>query len=252
MDITKFDRNVLYQLALELDLPELLVLCKSDKRFRKTTCTNERFWKEFGNYPKSLEQSTGEKTYDLLKGLIDLREKWGNVKYINILNKMRKSIKSLSLEQLYNKISLNLSKNNLTTIPKEIENLHNLRYLILYSNELKSIPKEIGKLTKLIELNLRDNKLKHIPKEIGNLHNLRYLKLSKNELTSIPKEIGDLKELEVLDLNNNKLSSLPKELVFLTKLIEFNTENNPLINIPKEIKQINLIPRESLNPFRDF
>ena len=60
---------------------------------------------------------------------------------------------------------LNLSFNDLTSLPAEIGKLQSLKELILYENKLTSLPAEIGKLQKLTFLDLQGNSLP-IPPEI--------------------------------------------------------------------------------------
>ena len=52
---------------------------------------------------------------------------------------------------------LNLFRNQLTTLLKEIGDLTNLTYLNLEYNKLTTLPKEIGNLTSLKELYLGGN-----------------------------------------------------------------------------------------------
>lgn len=54
---------------------------------------------------------------------------------------------------------LNLSGNQLTSLPAEIGDLTKLWQLDLSGNQLTSLPAEIGELTNLKELNLRGNPL---------------------------------------------------------------------------------------------
>ncbi len=103
-------------------------------------------------------------------------------------------------------LSLDLSEQDLTVLPKEITKLTNLTKLKLFGNKLTVLPKEIGNLTSLKELYLHYNKLITLPKEIGNLTNLTILDLSHNKLTALPKEIGNLTNLKILDLKGNELS----------------------------------------------
>ena len=37
-------KDILFKLALELDLPDLISLCKSSKRFDNQVCKNENVW----------------------------------------------------------------------------------------------------------------------------------------------------------------------------------------------------------------
>ena len=87
-----------------------------------------------------------------------------------------------------------------------LNELKNLKRLDLSSNQLTSIPKELGALKNLKILYLSYNQLTSIPKELGELKNLEYLHLYYNKLTSIPKELGELKNLEYLFLHNNPLN----------------------------------------------
>ena len=59
----------------------------------------------------------------------------------------------------------------------------------LSGNELTSIPAEIEQLTSLRELNLGGNQLTTVPAEIGQLAALQVLYLGDNQLTSVPAEI---------------------------------------------------------------
>ena len=109
-------------------------------------------------------------------------------------------------------LSLNLSYNQLTSLPPEITKLTNLTELYLYGNRLTSFPPEITKLTKLTRLDLSDNQLTSLPPEITKLTNLIWLELSDNRLTSLPPKITKLTKLTRLDLCGNPLESPPPEI----------------------------------------
>ena len=132
-------------------------------------------------------------------------------------------------------IFLNLSYNNLTSIPPELGILSKLERLNLNNNHLTSIPPELGKLSNLKELTLNDNKLTSIPPEVGNLSNLIELSFHNNKLTSIPPELGNLSNLKILYLSYNNLTSIPPELGNLSNLKQLWLNNNKLTSIPPEL-----------------
>jgi hypothetical protein len=108
---------------------------------------------------------------------------------------------------------LDLTGNDLTSLPPEIEKLMNLTSLYLSGNDLTSLPPEIGKLMNLTSLYLSGNQLTSLPPEIGKLTKLTTLYLSKNQLTSLPSEIGKLTNLTMLGLSGNPLELPPPEIV---------------------------------------
>lgn len=106
--------------------------------------------------------------------------------------------------------SLDLSGNNLTTLPPEIGLLTKLYQLNLSNNNLTSLPTEIGKLTSLTQLMVYKNQLTALPPEIGNLTNLNILYISDNKLTTLPPEVSKLTKLTILDIRGNDITTPPQ------------------------------------------
>jgi internalin A len=156
------------------------------------------------------------------------------------LDLSRHQIESLPREigQLKNVLSLNLSNNNLTELPLEIGHLTNLRSLNLGHNQFSTFPSPICQLKRLHSLSLVDNKLEIIPPEIGLLTNLRDLNLIGNQIRELPSEIGQLKNLQSFYLRNNQLTELPPEIGSLTNLPTLDLMNNRLTSLPSEIGQM--------------
>ncbi|XOF35266.1 MAG: COR domain-containing protein [Candidatus Electrothrix sp. YB6] len=133
---------------------------------------------------------------------------------------------------------LELSMNQLTSLPPEICQLMNLTRLDLDYNQLTSLPPEIGQLTNLTKLYLDGNQLTGLPQEIGQLTKLTVLGLGNNQLTNLPLEISQLTNLTVLDLSDNQLTSLPPEICQLTNLTALGLSDNQLTTLPPEICQL--------------
>jgi hypothetical protein len=124
----------------------------------------------------------------------------------------------LLCETEQNVLSLDLSKNRLAALPREISLLQSVTWLSLSSNNLRSIPASIGELTALKKLVLSGNMVSLLPPTFGRLNSLKELDLSSNRLLSLPLEIGMLSALVELNLAHNKLCELPLEFSRLTSL----------------------------------
>jgi Leucine-rich repeat (LRR) protein len=133
---------------------------------------------------------------------------------------------------------LNISRNELTEIPKEIKHMVNLELIDCSRNKIQVIPKELCKLNNLQIFDCRENNISIIPREICLLSNLNYFVCSNNEITELPAEMGNNFNLRCIECNNNKIKDIPKELGNLDKLEIFYFRNNLVQHLPKEIGQL--------------
>jgi internalin A len=131
--------------------------------------------------------------------------------------------------------TLDLSGEELESLPDEIGSLITLTQLILDNNSLESIPDAVGNLVNLNHLSLNNNHLNSLPDSIGNLIYLTHLSAEKNYLASLPHSIGSLGNLARLSLNENHLESLPDSIGKLTGLIHLGLDNNLLLSLPESI-----------------
>jgi hypothetical protein len=153
-------------------------------------------------------------------------------------------LKSVPLELAWDfsaLIELNLSENELTSLPVDLSGLTALKNLNLGRNKLTSLPAGIGMLTALRQLNLEFNALTSLPAEMGLLTAMTHLSLYVNtsevinfdhwggrgkkialaalagiarttlSLQRVPAELGRLTALRNLDLRLSGLTRMPVE-----------------------------------------
>ncbi|RMH70420.1 MAG: leucine-rich repeat domain-containing protein [Gemmatimonadetes bacterium] len=137
-----------------------------------------------------------------------------------------------------NLVLLDLSSNALNAISCGIGELRNLKWLDLAHNGLTYLPPEMGQLYGLEKLDLSGNGLRVFPEALGNLRNLRSLNLAGNGLEALPASIGQLQNLTDLDLSQNSLVSLPAEMGQLTNLRNLNLQGNGVLEIPPSFGQL--------------
>ena len=111
-------------------------------------------------------------------------------------------------------------------------------FLNLSSNQLNSLPGELSLFEMLKVLNLNNNCLVKLPQSIGSLTNLEELRVEHNSLKALPDEIGTCRKLRILSLRNNELSRLPTTIEECIRLKEIDLEENDLVHVPYEISKL--------------
>lgn len=123
--------------------------------------------------------------------------------------------------------------NRLKAIPDEI--LTSVSSLDLTHNEVESIPAAIGRTKRLRLLKLGNNRLSAIPAEIRDADGLRILALENNRITAIPEVMGSMKSLIQLDVRNNRIETVPGSLANLGKLVSLAAADNRLATLPEAL-----------------
>ncbi|MEP3836695.1 MAG: leucine-rich repeat-containing protein kinase family protein [Algibacter sp.] len=144
---------------------------------------------------------------------------------------------------------LDLSDNDLTTLPDSFAKLKKLRILFFANNKFTAFPSVLSRCPelymigfkfnqittvpenafppKLSWLILTDNKIKELPKSIGNVIELRKCALSGNEIETLPAEMVNCLNLELLRISANHLKVIPNWLFQLPKLAWVAFGGNP-------------------------
>ena len=141
---------------------------------------------------------------------------------------------------------LNLSSNNLKTLPTNFYNLVKLTRLDLSDNQLVRLSSEIELFSQLEHLNVSRNNLIILPENIKSLDNLKTMDLSYNCLTSLPNGIVLVSSLQSLVLNNLFLKDLPEDIGLLRNLAVLEVRDNFLGSIPNSLQDLENLKRLDL------
>ena len=211
-------KDVLFTIALNLKLPDLLRWCSINSKINKDVCNNDNVWRS-----KLLKDYPDIEIFQLNKSL---RETYVFLYQLTYIKELLNSDESI--HDIFQRKTLNLSHKGLKKVPAF--DLPNLQYLELYKNKLTSVP--TFRLSALRILDLHNNNLTEVPD--FNLPKLQHLELYNNQLTEVPA--FNLPELKMLSLFNNKLTKVPDfQLPNLQLLTLYN--NNLDKSTKKEIKE---------------
>ncbi|GFO28831.1 plant intracellular ras-group-related lrr protein 1 [Plakobranchus ocellatus] len=109
--------------------------------------------------------------------------------------------------------AMTASFNALTELPVELPlRLPHLSSLDLSHNQLRSLPESFGLLFHLSEIQLQHNRLGALPESFLHLVKLEKIDLSHNEIRHLPEKIGGMERLSRLNVSHNKLKTLPLSL----------------------------------------
>ena len=122
----------------------------------------------------------------------------------------------------HNAGKLDFSNLKLTELPAEIKEYKDITGLNLSRNNLESLPDWIGSFTKLQSLDLRHCGLRSLPESMKKLKNLKELYLGENYLSKLPEWLGSFTKLEKLDISNNGLVIIPDFIGNLKNLISLD------------------------------
>lgn len=144
---------------------------------------------------------------------------------------------------------LNLSGNQLNSLPPDLGRMHRLEVLFCSDNQFEAVPEVLGECPRLSMVGfkankirtlpaaalppalrwliLTDNQLEALPPEIGRCGPLQKLMLAGNRLRHLPAELADCRNLELLRLAANELTELPAWLLALPRLAWLAYAGNP-------------------------
>ncbi len=144
---------------------------------------------------------------------------------------------------------LDLSNNQLATLPNDFARLKQLKILFLSNNLFTIFPEVLSQCENLSMIGFKSNQLTNIsekalppttrwliltnnlltalPKSIGNCLPMQKLALAGNQLQSLPEELSNCKNLGLLRISANQLPILPSWLLAMPKLSWLAFSGNP-------------------------
>ena len=138
-------------------------------------------------------------------------------------------------KELYNLVDtlevLDLTDNNLTSLPDDFDRFKKLKRLFLSNNQFNHVPKILAKLPNLSMIGIRNNKIKTFEENSLPL-STKWLILTDNELSKLPDSIGDLTLLQKCMLSGNQLAYLPNTINKCTNLELLRIAANKLTSFP--------------------
>ncbi len=141
-----------------------------------------------------------------------------------------------------------LGGQSIVELNEDINQLSLLQDLNISQNEISTLPEKFGNLLNLTELNLSGNKIVRFPTSMTNLKNLKSLNISSMEnpdWENIFLIIQNLTSLEVLDISYNQLpfhlfDRLPKSIkkIYIT---ECNLNDEQVDILRKKFENIEIL-----------
>ncbi|MGF1726436.1 leucine-rich repeat-containing protein kinase family protein [Photobacterium nomapromontoriensis] len=162
---------------------------------------------------------------------------------------------------------LDLSNNQLATLPEEFAQLKKLKIFFASNNHFDTLPEVLGQCPnlemigfksniinqvpelslppKLRWLILTDNQIETLPDALGERPRLQKLALAGNRLTRLPQTLSQLSNLELIRISANRLTECPEQLLTLPKLAWFAFSGNPFSQSNTNIQSVPCIPSSS-------
>ncbi|MCK6392796.1 leucine-rich repeat-containing protein kinase family protein [Zoogloea sp.] len=126
---------------------------------------------------------------------------------------------------------LDLSGNQLESLPDMLPRLHRLRVLFCSGNPFRVLPEVLGRCPQLEMVGFKSCRIESVPAE-ALPPRLRWLILTDNRIGRLPAAIGRCGRLQKLMLAGNLLDTLPAELARCTRLELLRIAANRLVALP--------------------
>lgn len=127
---------------------------------------------------------------------------------------------------------LDLSDNQLSSLPDDFNRLSKLKILFCSSNQFTEFPRVLGQSKSLRMIGFKHNQINHVPPESLPTATLRWLILTDNQLQTLPETLGACSQMQKLMLAGNQLTALPVSLQHCQQLELLRVSANQLQALP--------------------
>ena len=156
---------------------------------------------------------------------------------------------------------LDLSNNQLESLPNDFGKLHQLKIAFFSDNNFTELPSVLGqcknlemvgfKSNKITKINhdafpvklrwliLTNNLIEEIPATFGKCYRMQKLALAGNQIKHLPSEMANLKNLELIRISANLLTELPSWILALPKLSWIAFAGNPVSEVEQVSHSLN-------------
>lgn len=144
---------------------------------------------------------------------------------------------------------LDLSGNQLASLPDDLHRLHRLRILFASDNPFTELPIALGQCTQLEMVGFKACRIEHVPAQ-SLPPQLRWLILTDNRIEQLPASLGQRPRLQKLMLSCNQLSDLP-DLSACHRLELLRLAGNRFNQVPSAVLELPALAWPALagNPF---
>ena len=164
---------------------------------------------------------------------------------------------------------LDLSDNQLTTLPSELAQLKKLKIIFASNNLFTVLPEVLGQCENLEMIGFKSNQIHHVPANslpeklrwliltdnvietlpdtLGERPRLQKLALAGNKLTKLPLTLAKANNLELVRIWANNLTECPEQLLNLPKLAWFAFSGNPFSRSTLNVATVPSLPSSSFN-----
>ncbi|MEG0921687.1 MAG: leucine-rich repeat-containing protein kinase family protein [Comamonas sp.] len=132
---------------------------------------------------------------------------------------------------------LDLSGNQLTTLPDDLTRFTKLRILFASNNPFTQLPPVLGRMPQLEMVGFKACQIHDVPAD-SLPPQLRWLILTDNQIHLLPNTLGQRPRLQKLMLACNQLSSLPASLSQCTSLELLRISGNRFTEVPDGVCQL--------------